>query len=137
MFNSWISFLTWSTGVALATKIQISATKIYNIIQTHKLTKTRHERRIYYVFLALYLVSLLSFIYYNIECNINNNINIEYRKEQKIFMIFDSALLFILVLSYGYSLLQISKGISKASGLRIQRSVLVLNLIAVLILLLV
>lgn len=135
MFNSWISFLTWSTGVALATKIQISATKIYNIIQTHKLTKTRHERRIYYVFLALYLVSLLSFIYYNIECNIKNNI--EFRKEQKIFMIFDSALLFILVLSYGYSLLQISKGISKASGLRIQRSILVLNLIAVLILLLV
>jgi hypothetical protein len=135
MFNSWISFLTWSTGVALATKIQISATKIYNIIQTHKLTKTRHERRIYYVFLALYLVSLLSFIYYNIECNIKNNI--EFRKEQKIFMIFDSVLLFILVLSYGYSLLQISKGISKASGLRIQRSVLVLNLIAVLILLLV
>jgi hypothetical protein len=135
MFNSWISFLTWSTGVALATKIQISATKIYNIIQTHKLTKTRHERRIYYVFLALYLVSLLSFIYYNIECNIKNNI--EFRKEQKIFMIFDSVLLFILVLSYGYSLLQISKGISKASGLRIQRSILVLNLIAVLILLLV
>ncbi len=135
MINSWISFLTWSTGVALATKIQISATKIYNIIQTHKLTKTRHERRIYYVFLALYLVSLLSFIYYNIECNIKNNI--EFRKEQKIFMIFDSVLLFILVLSYGYSLLQISKGISKASGLRIQRSVLVLNLIAVLILLLV
>ena len=135
MINSWISFLTWSTGVALATKIQISATKIYNIIQTHKLTKTRHERRIYYVFLALYLVSILSFIYYNIECNIKNNI--EFRKEQKIFMIFDSALLFILVLSYGYSLLQISKGISKASGLRIQRSILVLNLIAVLILLLV
>lgn len=135
MFNSWISFLTWSTGVALATKIQISATKIYNIIQTHKLTKTRHERRIYYVFLAFYLVSLLSFIYYNIECNINNNI--EFRKEQKIFMIFDSALLFILVLSYGYSLLQISKGISKASGLRIQRSILVINLIAVLILFLV
>lgn len=135
MFNSWISFLTWSTGVALATKIQISATKIYNIIQTHKLTKTRHERRIYFVFLALYLVSLLSLIYYNIECNINNNI--EFRKEQKIFMIFDSALLFILVLSYGYSLLQISKGISKASGLRIQRSILVINLIAVLILFLV